>query len=535
MGKGAALLLMSVGAVAAAFGQTALASGQACAGLSKMTAPQTEIVQSATVEAGTLDLHEEHPNPIFKKLPAFCRVVAVAHPTADSDIRIEVWLPLAGWNGKFIGQGNGGFAGSIGYQGLAIAVLSGAASGGTDTGHTGGATDSDWALGHAEKVTDFGYRAIHVMTELSKTVLEAFYASTLQRSYFSSCSDGGREALMEAQRFPGDYDGILAGAPAYNWTSLLSRAAQMAKDLQSNPEKYVPASKVPAINKAVLAACRSHEPGAFLADPRACHFHPDTLVCKSTETDACLTPAQAGSVKALYASSYLSNGKLVYHGLLPGGELGGNGWPGWITGDSPNTSAGAKYAGGYFRNLVYARPGWDLNSFDLDRDLKAAEEKTAGALDAVNPDLTAFKARGGKLILYHGWNDPAISPLATIDYYNSVVETVGPQQTQEFVRLFLVPGMQHCAGGPGPTDFGQWGPSFNPALDDAAHNITLALKQWVEKGTAPEQVIARGNTDPSGAGKGTKFAQPICAYPKAAMYQGNGDRKDAASYACVSE
>jgi Tannase and feruloyl esterase len=535
MGKWTAFVVMGLGTAGAVFGQTAGGGTQGCTALRKLNAAQTEIVQAAAVEAGTLDLHEEHPNPIFKKLPAFCRVVAVAHPTADSDIRIEVWLPLSGWNGKFIGQGNGGFAGSIGYQGLAIAVLSGAASAGTDTGHTGGATDSDWALGHPEKEVDFGNRAVHVMTELSKTVVEAFYLSAPQHNYFSSCSDGGREALMEAERFPGDYDGILAGAPAYNWTSLLSRAAQMAKDLQSNPEKYVPASKVPAINKAVLAACRRHEPAAFLADPRACHFFPDTLVCKGAETDACLTPAQAGSVKALYASSYLKDGKLVYHGLLPGGELGDNGWPGWITGDSPNTSAGAKYAGGYFRNLVYSNPSWDLNSFDLDRDLKAAEEKTAGALDAVNPDLTAFKARGGKLILYHGWNDPAISPLATIDYYNSVVETVGAQQTGEFVRLFLVPGMQHCAGGPGPTDFGQWGPTFNPALDDAAHNITVALEQWVEKGTAPEQVIARGNTDPSGAGKGTKFAQPICAYPQAAQYKGSGDRKNAASYACAGK
>jgi hypothetical protein len=535
MGKWAAIALICVGAAASASGQTQAGSGQACAELSKLALQQTEIVQATTVEAGTLDLHEERPSPIFKKLPAFCRLVAETHPTADSDIKIEVWLPLTGWNGKFIGQGNGGFAGSISYQGLAIAVLSGAAGGGTDTGHTGGATDSDWALGHPEKVIDFGNRAVHVMTELSKTVVEGFYAGAPRYSYFSSCSDGGREALMEAQRFPGDYDGILAGAPAYNCTSLLSRMAQMAQELLSSPEKYLSAAKVPAINRAVLAACHKHEPGAFLSDPRTCHFSPDRLVCKSAETDACLTQAQAETLKALYASSYLKDGTLEYHGLLPGGELGDNGWPGWITGDKPNASAGANYAEGYFRNLVYGNPNWDLKNFDLDRDLKAAQEKTAQALDAVNPDLTAFKARGGKLILYHGWNDPAISALGTIDYYDGVVERMGAEQTQEFVRQFLVPGMQHCAGGPGPSDFGQWGPSFNPALDDAGHNITIALEQWVEKGTAPERVIARGNTDPSGAGKGTKFAQPICAYPKGAVYKGSGDRKDAASYACVGK
>jgi len=176
-----------------------------------------------------------------------------------------------------------------------------------------------------------------------------------------------------------------------------------------------------------------------------------------------------------------------------------------------------------------------LKSFDLDRDLKAAQAKTGQALDAVNPDLHAFAARGGKLILYHGWNDPAISPLGTIDYYNGVAQTLGQPQTDASVRLFLVPGMQHCAAGPGPASFGQFGPAFNPALDNPANNITFALEDWVEKGTAPEQVIARGNTDVTGAGKGEVFSQPICAYPKAAAYKGSGDRKDAASYTCQAQ
>ena len=538
MHKWAALALMGICA-AGALGQSDTSQSdtnrrQACAAVGSLSVPQTRFVQATVVEAGKLDLREEHPDPLFAKLPAFCRVVALSKPTADSIIRIEVWLPLAGWNGKFMGQGNGGFAGSIGYEGLAIAVLSGFASGGTDTGHTGDATDAGWALGHPEKVADFGWRGVHAMTELSKVVVQSFYSSATQHAYFASCSDGGREALMEAQRFPGDYDGILAGAPAYNWTSLLSRAAVMANELQSSPEKYLPASKVPAINKAVLAVCHKNEPGAFLADPRACRFSPDTLVCKKAETDACLTQAQADSVKALYADSYLSSGQLLYHGLLPGGERGGNGWPGWITGDKPGASEGAAYAEGYFRNLVYADPKWELKSFELERDWKAAFEKTAAELDATNPDLKAFQARGGKLILYHGWNDPAISPLATIDYYNSVEKTVGRAETKQFVRLFLVPGMQHCGGGPGPADFGQWGPAGS-GLDNAAHNITTSLEQWVEKGTAPEQVIARGNTDASGAGKGDTFSQPICAYPKAAVYKGSGDLKEASSYSCAAK
>src|SRR5580698_457196 len=392
MRKLAALALVGIGtcAVGVVSGQTADSERQACSQIQKLSVAQTEIVQATVVEAGKLALDQAGNDPIFSTLPAFCRVVALSKPSTDSNIKVEVWLPLAGWNGKFIGQGNGGFAGSISYQGLAVAVLSGSASGGTDAGHTGGATDADWALGHPEKVIDFGYRGVHTMTELSKTVVQAFYQSAAQHNYFSSCSDGGREALMEAQRYPGDYDGILAGAPAYNWSSLLSRGAQMAKDLQSSPDRYVPASKVPAVNQAVLAACHKQEPAAFLADPRTCHFSADTLVCKGAETDACLTPAQAATVKALYANSYLKDGTLLYHGLLPGGELGDNGWPGWITGEKPNSSQGSAYAGGYFRNLVYSNPNWDMKSFDLDRDLEAAREKTASALDAVNPDLTAF-------------------------------------------------------------------------------------------------------------------------------------------------
>ena len=531
MGRWAALALVGICGVAAAGGQTA--SGGACAGIGNLSLDSARVVAASAVEAGALVLDDQPADPIFKKLPAFCRVVAVSKPSPDSSIRIEVWLPLAGWNGKFMGQGNGGFAGSIGYHGLAVAVLSGFASGGTDTGHTGSATESGWALGHPEKVIDFGYRAVHLMTELSKTVVEKFYAGAAQHTYFSSCSDGGREALMEAQRFPEDYDGILAGAPAFNWTSLLSRAAVMSQLLLGKPESYLPAAKVPAINQAVLAACHKNETGPFLADLRSCHFSPDALLCKGAETTACLTPAQAASVKAIYAASNLPDGTLVYHGLLPGGELGSNGWQGWISGESRESGGGSVYALGYFRNLVYSDPNWQLESFELGRDLKAAEERTGQALDAVNPDLRAFKARGGKLILYHGWNDPAISPLATIDYVKSVEQTVGRAQTESFVRLFLVPGMQHCGGGPGPADFGQWGPSFDPALDNAANDITFALEAWVEKGKAPEQVIARGSFEEAGAK--VVFAQPICAYPKAAVYKGSGDRKDAASYVCAGK
>jgi feruloyl esterase len=529
-----AVLLLAICVAGPACAEPVVDAKQACAGLKKLALDRTEIIEATVVEAGQLTLAQGPADAMFKTLPSLCRVVAIAKPSTDSNIRIEVWLPLAGWNGKFFGAGNGGFAGSIYYHDLAVAVRSGYASGGTDTGHTGGATDSGWALGHPEKVTDFGFRGVHAMTTVSKAVVEAFYSSAPREAYFSSCSDGGREALMEAQRFPGDYNGILAGAPAYNWTSLLSRAAQVSKELLSGGN-YLPASKLPAISKAVLAACGTDEPGEFLADPRRCHFSPDALLCKGEETEACLTPAQAGGVKAIYGNTYTRDGKLEYPGLLPGGELGKNGWAGWITGEGPGKSAGAAYPVGFFANLVYSKPDWDLNSFDLDRDLKAAQEKTGAALDAVNPDLSAFKARGGKLILYHGWNDPAISALETIDYYNSVAKDAVNGDAGSFVRLFLVPGMQHCGGGPGPVNFGQAGPTFDPALDDAAHNITTSLVEWVEMGTAPEQVIGWGTNAGSETDKSPIFGEPICAYPKAAHYKGSGNKAVSASYACVAQ
>ena len=533
MKKPLVLLWMSACLAPAILAQTA-DPGKSCGDLKKLALDQIQIVAATPVAAGALVLPDQKPDPMFKAMPAFCRVVAVGRPSTDSNIKIEVWLPLAGWNGKFVGVGNGGFAGSIYYHQLAVAVRGGFAGGATDAGHTGSAVDASWALGHPEKVIDFGYRAVHTMTATSLALVQAFYAKAPQHTYFTSCSDGGREALMEAQRFPKDYEGILAGAPAYNWTNLVTRAAELTQELNLNDASYLPAGKVPAISNAVLAACHTNEPGPFLADPRTCHFSPETMICKGAETDACLTPAQAKTVNDLYSDTKTSDGKLMYHGLLPGGELGSNGWPGWITGNERGKSAGEAYAHGYFADMVYSNADWRLKDFSLDRDLKAAREKTGDQLDAINPDLSAFQARGGKLILYHGWNDPAISPLGTIDYYNSVVDRMGSGQAASFVRLFLVPGMQHCAGGPGLTEIGQGGDSFDAAMDDAAHNITTALEQWVEKGVAPEQVIGRGALPGTDSEKAAKFSEPICAYPKAAQYKGSGDRAQASSYTCVA-
>ena len=468
--------------------------------------------------------------PAYKTLAAFCRVVVKAAPSADSDIQIEAWLPLAGWNGKFRGQGNGGFAGQIDVRGMATALRQGYATAATNTGHSGQGTDASWALGHPEKVTDFGYRGIHTMTLTAKVAIKTFYGKVPQRSYFGACSNGGRQALMEAQRYPEDYDGILAGAPANFWTHLLTKAVADAQATTLDPASYISSGKLPALASAVNAACDAQDgvTDGVVDDPRRCPFDPATLLCKGPDADTCLTAPQVTALKKLYAGPHDSRGGLIFPGYVPGAEQGGGGWGTWITGPAPGKSLLFAFGIGYFSNMVYERADWDYRGANLEEALKAAEEKTAQKLDANDPNLAAFKARGGKLVLYHGWNDPAISALNTIGYYDSVVSKLGKQETDGFVRLYLAPGMQHCADGPGPNSFGQAGsaPSAEPR-----RNIFLALEQWVEKGAAPSSIVATKYVDDDPA-KGVLATRPLCPYPQSAKYKGQGDSKDAGAFVC---
>jgi len=466
---------------------------------------------------------------LYKSLPAFCRVVAEAKPTADSDIKLEVWLPVSGWNGKLQGIGNGGFAGLIDYVQLSTSMSKGYAVTATDTGHTGSPIDAGWAMGHPEKVVDFGHRGIHEMTRVAKEAVHAFYGKNPQRSYFAGCSDGGREALMEAQRYPADYDGILAGAPANNWTPLLTTAAYDTQALTVNPASFIPPAKIPTIAAAVNAACDELDGvrDGILNDPRQCHFDPATIQCKAEDSDKCLTAAQVTALKKLYEGTIDSTGRVVYPGYLPGAEEGEGGWGLWITGPAPAKSLMAFFGNGFFSSFVYEKSDWDYKSFHVEADLKAANEKTAQALNATDPDLKSFKARGGKLILYHGWNDPAITALNTINYYDSLINKMGNKDVDSFVRLYMAPGMQHCGGGPGPDSFGAVG---NLKFDDPQQSLDASLEQWVEKGTAPLRIIASkyasdDNVQP-------KMTRPLCTYPQAAKYKGSGDSNDAANFVC---
>jgi Tannase and feruloyl esterase len=514
------------------------AGNDKCAALAALAVPNASIVSAKTYAVGTFsgppDFTGRDLSGFYKTLPAFCQVVIKAKPTSDSDITIGVWMPLEGWNGRLQGLGNGGFAGVMDQFELGAAIAKGYAATATDTGHTGSPIDAGWALGHPEKVVDFGHRGIHEMTTAAKLVVQKFYGSGPSRSYFAGCSDGGREALMEAQRYPADYDGILAGAPANNWTGLLSMAADDTQALTATPASFIPQAKIPAIAQAVSAQCDKHDGVAdgILNDPRQCKFDPASIQCKEGEdTDKCLTAPQVTALKAIYAGMKDSRGKTIFPGYLPGAEEGAGGWGLWITGPAPGHSLMAMFAGGYFPNMVYEKKDWDLKSFTVDSGVQAAKEKTANALDAVDPNLTAFRSRGGKLILYHGWNDPAIPALSTVNYYQDVLGKLGQGDTDSFARLYMVPGMQHCAGGPGADVFGQSG----TWASDPQRNARTALETWVEKGTAPGVIVATrtAGQEPGASGEPV-MTRPLCPYPQSAQYKGSGDANRAESFACAA-
>ena len=511
------------------------AYAETCENLSNLKLKDTTITSAQTVAAGQYTPAAEpfaQPAPsAFKDLPAFCRVTAEIKPTQDSDIKIEVWMPSSGWNGKYFSNGNGGFAGSISHAGLANGVKHGYAMAATDTGHTGSPTDATWALHHPDKIVDFGYRGIHEMTVKAKAIIEAFYGKGPQRSYFSSCSNGGRQALMEAQRFPADYDGIIAGAPANFWTHLLTSGVWNVQALMKDPASYIPAAKIPAISAQVIAACDAQDgvKDDIVNDPRECRFDPATMLCKEGDSDSCLTAPQIAALKRIYAGPKNSKGVQLFPGLSSGGESGPGGWPLWVVGAAPGKGLNFLFSTGFFANMVFDNAAWDFKTFNFDGDVKTADDKQAANLNATDPNLKPFRQRGGKLIIYHGWSDAAIQPLNAIDYYNSVEKKMGASDTNTFVRLYMAPGMQHCGGGPGPASFGQYG--FGTQLDPQ-HNMFSALEQWVEKGVAPDRIIATKYNTEMDPTKGVKMTRPLCPYPQVAKYKGSGDTNDEANFVC---
>jgi feruloyl esterase len=432
-------------------------------------------------------------------LPEHCRVKMVLRPSSDSNINAELWLPT-NWNGKFMAVGNGGFGGAIqGYGEMAQALARGYATAGNDTGHS--AADGPggmFGLGHPEKIVDFAYRAMHEMTASSKRIIDELYGRAPQFSYYKGCSTGGRQGVMAAQRYPGDFDGIIAGALANRHIHQHTAGVARNIELSRHPEQAISQAKAQLVTTAMMNACDTMKEG-FLNNPRACSFDFKQLACAAgVDNDTCLTPPQLKTVQAHYEGLKNSKGELVFSG-----QALGNAMPMLR---STNSTPG----GGWdtVRIWGFQNADHDWKSFNLDRDLPIID-KRVGFVDAVDPDLRDFKKRGGKLLLYAGWGDTTITPENTVLYYDSVLKEMGANQG-DFMRLFMVPGMGHCSGGPGPNTF----------------DSIAALEQWREKGTAPAQIM--------GSNRQSGLSRPLCPYPQAAKYKGTGDLKDAANWACAA-
>lgn len=509
----------------------------ACERLVHLKISDASVTLAQTTPAGTYSGPAEvftgrDLTALYKSLPTFCRVEVTAKPTSDSDIKIALWLPISNWNGRFQGFGNGGFAGAIDYGQVGAALKLSYAAAATDAGHVGSPGQAAWALGHPEKVIDFGYRGIHEMTRISKIIIQSFYGDPVKHSYFAGCSDGGREALMEAQRYPEDYDGILAGDPAINWTPLISLAVYNTQVLTVDPASYIPPAKLPAITAAVNATCDEIDgvKDGILNDPRQCHFDPATIECKAGEDSAkCLTAPQVTALKKIYAGLPDSFGHIIFPGYLPGAEDVPGGWDLWITGPAPKKSAIYFLGNNFYAYFIHGQADWDYKTFTVEKDEKLAESTLGSQLDASDPDLRAFETRGGKLVMYHGWNDPAIPALNSVNYFESVRAKFGQKATDSFLRLYMVPGMLHCIGGPGPDVFGQTG-IFTGM--DSGNNMRLSLQQWTESRVAPGAIIAskHDRTDWH-----VTMTRPLCPYPQAAKYKGAGDTNNAANFVCTEK
>ena len=524
---GIALIGPAAGALSSAAGQVTPRTAADCERLRTLKLENTTIALAEQV-SGAFSV--PGMGDTIRNLPALCRVAGEIQPTADSHIAFEVWLPLERWNGKLAGIGNGGWAGTISYGGppnasLADQVRRGYAAVSTNTGHEGNGGDARFAYGHPERLVDFAWRAVHEMTVKAKSVTQAFYGRPPAHAYWIGCSTGGKQGLTEAQRFPTDYDGIIAGAPANNWTPLMTATATLSITAIGDSARFLPPPARALLHDAVMKACDKLDgvEDGVLEDPRRCHFDPAVLQCGATsQTDgSCLSAAQVGAVRRIYSGV---DDPIEARNVSPGLALGSERL--WNPFATPGRPFPIPFS--FYRWLVFADSNWDWRSFDLanPRVHQAwidADRKFTPLLGATDPNLRAFRAHGGKLIQYHGWNDPLITPLNSIHYYESVVafetrggrdKASGAADVQQFYRLFMVPGMAHCGGGNGPNVF----------------DVEAALEGWVEHGVAPDSVIA---AHPGGGPNGVPDRRrPLCPYPRVAVYKGDGDSNDAASFSC---
>lgn len=482
---------------------------------------QATIKAVTPVEAGTYN----PPGTMqqLADLPAFCRIEAVATPTSQSEIHFELWVPEGeAWNGKLVTTGNGGYSPALSYGDMAYAMRQGYAVMGGDTGHQ--TEDMLWGVTYPERIVDWGSRSIHAITVAGKALLEAKRGQAAQRAYYLGCSTGGHQGFAEAQRYPEDFDGIIAGAPGNNRTALniefmwRFRANRPQND---NLTQYLTPQKLRLITERAVAACDALDgvTDGVINDPRACtsaHFDVTSLQCTGAEAPDCLTADQVRAAQLIYQGPRNPRtGEQLYPGWPVGSEAG---WSSYM-------GVGEPVRADFWRYWVFEDPHWNWWTFDFDRDVSYARAKISPLVDQTSTDLSAFKAAGGKLLVYHGWSDPVVSAFDSINYYEGVRTAQGSQEEVDaFYRLFLVPGMGHCSGGSGATTLRGDGTAVPVAPQ---RDLLAAMDRWVETGQAPDDFIASRV-----AGGQVTLTRPLCAYPKQAVYDGQGDPNDAASFRC---
>lgn len=472
-----------------------------CEALKSMSIAGMTITAADSVPAGSIRVGRGGQT---MTVPAHCRVAAVLQPSPDSHIEMELWMPAENWNGKFLAVGNGGWAGNIETGAMATGLAKGYATASNDTGHKGGS--ASFVVDHPERLIDFGYRSMHEMAIKSKALIQAFYSREPQLSYYQGCSTGGRQGLMEAQRYPADFDAIIAGAPVNNMVHLNVQSVARQVDMLREPASILPPAKLTLFANAVMNACDAKDgvKDGIISNPQACHFDPKELQCKASDGPDCLTAAQVETARRGWEAVKTKKGEAVYPGSAPGFEMG-------YRMPTPGAPVNPLYAD-MPRFVGHQDANWDAMTFDLDADLALAM-KNAAFVESTDPDLAKFKARGGKLLLYHGWADPGPSPQNTINYLNAVAAKLGGSQ-DDWMRLYLMPGMGHCGGGVGP---------------DRADFLT-AMEGWREKGEAPASIVA----DRAANQNRTEMTRPLCPYPQLVKYNGTGSTDDAKNFACAA-
>jgi feruloyl esterase len=480
---------------------------QACQALAK----EFELEGNAVDAAAYLPAGFVPPGSSSALTQPFCRVQFTSRPSADSDIKSELWMPAReSWNGRFLAVGGSGSSGSIMYGDMSSGLAKGYATLSTDNGHKG--QDQIFAVGHPEKVIDFGHRAQAVTALAGKALTQAFYEEPAKKSYWLGCSQGGGKGMMQSQRYPSNFDGIVAGSPVFDWVGSQFAAPWVAVKGMRDPSLLVPRAKLAAIHSAVLAACDKDDGlvDGLLQQPQRCTFNPSSMACAAgTDSNSCLTPGQVTSMQRYFAPVARPDGRRIYAAFPPGSE--GNSV--WLGAAAPNGNWS-----GFWPNAVYENPAYSIVAslnVDTDVDYDFAVTKLGAHYDAVSTDLTKFKDRGGKLIIWHGYNDAAVSAYHTQDYVDAVNARYGASEATELLRAFFAPGVNHCGGGDGP--------------QPDPFNLLDKMVEWVERGNAPTSVLASHRT-----GAVVDRTMPLCPYPQVARHKGTGDVKDAASFICAA-